>query len=220
MLVLIVQRDKEDICPQSRKHLSTTFQAEKGLKIMEEPPILFTRPEILLHPNVPKPLHGLAPRTLIARAEWDRIRRETYARNNYHCFACGVYRAYDTDRKRFDNEWDESLDCHEFYHIDYDKKTVELIEFVALCKNCHAYVHSGRMQSMYEKGQLDDEDCYIIVNHGDRIISRAGLEKKVQVDSKDYNEEWKEWRLLFNGKEHFSKFLDYWDWYKHYMIGG
>jgi len=146
------------------------------------------------------------------------MRRDAYARNNYHCFACGVYRRYDSDKLRFDDDSGETLDCHEFYKIDYEKKTVELVELVALCKNCHAYVHSGRMNSMYEKGQLDEEDCYIIVSHGDSVLARDGL-KKGLLDDRDYKDEWKEWRLIFDGKEYYSKWVDYFDWYKNYMIG-
>jgi hypothetical protein len=193
----------------------TTEQPQPEL---QQPELLFTRPELLLHPNIVKPLHGLAPRTLMPKKDWDALRREAYARNNYHCHACGVYRAYDVGRLRFDDESGETLDCHEFYKIDYEKKTVELLELVALCKNCHAYVHSGRMSSMYERGQLDEEDCYIIVNHGDSVLARVGLKKGLP-DDKDYKDEWKEWRLIYEGKEHFSKWLDYFDWYKNYMIG-
>ena len=184
----------------------------------QEPPILFTRPELLLHPNIVKPLHGLAPRTLMPKKDWDALRREAYARNNYHCHACGTYRAYDIAKLRFDDESGETLDCHEFYKIDYEKKTVELVELVALCKLCHQYVHSGRMNSQYEKGQLDDEDCYIITSHGDSVLARVGLVKG-KPDDKDYKDEWKEWRLIYEGEEHFSKWIDYWDWYKNYMIG-
>ena len=186
----------------------------------EEPEVLFLRPELLLHPNIPKPLHGLAPRTLIPSKAWTSIRREAYAKNNYHCWACGVYRAYDTDRLRFDDESGETLDCHEFYRIDYKNHIMELVEFVALCKSCHSFVHSGRMNSMYEKGQLDEEDCYIITQHGNRVLTEAGLDPTAkEVDTRDYKKDWKKWRLVLDSVEYFSTMRDEWDWFKKYQIG-
>jgi hypothetical protein len=199
---------------------TNTQESNKSLdQTTEEPPLLFTRPELLLHPNIPKPLHGLAPRTLVKAKEWNEIRREAYGKNNYHCWACGVYRAYDLANLRFDNDFGESLDAHESYTIDYKAKTVELKEIVALCKNCHNYVHSGRLNSMFEKGEVDAEDCWIVYTHGDSVLIDGGLIPINTVDEKTYQEEWGEWKLLFRGKDYGSIWKDYWDWYKHYMIG-
>ena len=185
-----------------------------------EPELLFVRPELLIHPNIPKPLHGIAPRTLMKASEWDKVRREAYAKNNYHCWACGTYRHYDVDKKRFDDPSFETLDCHEFYEIDYEKKRSTLLEFVALCKNCHNYIHSGRMNSMYDKGELNDEDCYIIRSHGDSMLLHHGFGRTsgYAVDNNTYEKEWGEWKLCIDNKEYGSIYCDYWDWYKHYMI--
>jgi hypothetical protein len=184
-----------------------------------EPELLFTRPELLLHPNIPKPLHGLAPRTLVKQSEWTQIRREAYAKNNYHCWACGTYRHYDLALLKFVDD-NGTLDAHESYDIDYENKTVELKEIVALCKHCHNYIHSGRLGSMYDKGQCDEQDCWEIINHGDSVLIDGGLVPYNAVDKNTYQDEWDEWRLIFNGKEHRSRWKDYWDWMKHYMIGG
>lgn len=181
---------------------------------------LFKRPELLLHPNIPKPLHGLAPRTLMSKVAWDAIRRDAYAKNNYCCWACGVHREYDKEKLRFADESGETLDCHEFYRIYYDKKEMELIEFVALCKQCHAFVHSGRLQGEYDKGRVDEEDCWLVFSHGERVLSNGGLDfKQKEVDTNEYRDEWKDWCLVLDGKRHYSKWIDYFDWYKNYMIG-
>jgi hypothetical protein len=191
---------------------------EATVKVVEEPELLFTRPELLLHPNLPKPMHNLAPRTLMKAKEWNEIRREAYARNNYHCWACGRYTAFNTELNKFDNDEGTTLDAHEFYRIDYVNKTVELVEIVALCKLCHDYVHSGRLNAMYEKGEKDEEDCWLVYTNGDSVLIDAGLIPINVVDDKTYQDEWGEWKLLFNGGEYRSKFKDYWDWFKYYNI--
>ena len=185
----------------------------------KEPELLFTRPELLLHPNLPKPLHGLNPRTVMGQKWWNNERRRAYATNNYHCWACGTYRNFNLDLNKFCDDSGESLDAHECYRIDYEKKEVELVEIVAICKNCHQYIHSGRTNSLYEKGVIDEKDCFIVFSHGDSILIDAGLIPCNEVDTNTYQEEWNEWKLIIDGKEHYSKFKDYFEWYKHYMIG-
>ena len=118
----------------------------------------------------------------------------------------------------------ELCDCrfkiiaYDGYKIDYDKKTVELIEVVALCKNCHNYIHSGRYQSMYDGGLLDEEDMFIVSQHGDSVLIDSGLAPCFEQDENDYKDDWNKWRLLFNGKEYGSLYEDYWAWYKEYKI--
>lgn len=197
---------------------SLDLSIESVVEEVLEQPTLFTRPELLNHPNIPKPMHGIAPRTLMKGKEWDEIRREAYARNHYHCHACGKYVAFSKLFNRFDNDEGTTLDAHEFYSIDYDNKSMELVEIVALCKHCHNYIHSGRMQAMYDKGELDEQDCWEITSHGDSILIDGGLAPYTEVDDRDYSEEWDEWKLIFRGKEYKSKFKDYKEWEEHYGV--
>jgi len=187
-------------------------------EVKAEPEVLFTRPELLTHPNIPKPLHGLAPRTLMPIKEWNILRREAYAKNNYHCHACGKYVAFNHELNKFDNEEGTTLDAHEHYEVDYENKKVVLKEIVALCKYCHNYIHSGRMNSMYDKGECDEEDCWTIVTHGDSVLLDSEIIPNNVSDDKDYKEEWSDWIMCWDGEEYPSIWKDYWDWYKHYMI--
>ena len=178
-----------------------------------EPRILFKQPLLLTHPNIPKPLHNLAPRTLMGTKEWNRLRRKAYAKNNYHCFACGIYAEYDLDKQRFK---ELKLHAHESYDIDYDKCEMQLEYIVALCPTCHDYIHSGRMNALYDKGVLDEQDCWGIRTHGDAVLSSVEESVVDKVDSTCYISTWKKWCLILDGKKYFSKFKNFKEWEEYY----
>jgi len=166
------------------------------------------RPEILLHPNIPKPLHGIAPRTILGKDWWDKHRQIAYAKNDYRCWACGVHK---TDAKY--HQW---LEAHEFYEIDYAKGRVVFVELVALCHACHNFIHDGRMVHLVDEGKMDEKQYREILKHGNRILAKAGL---VREDLGGPTAEWGKWRLVLEGKEYKGKWKSYEDWYQHYCGG-
>lgn len=167
-----------------------------------EPPLLFTRPELLIHPTLPEPLHGINPRTLMGQKKWDEERRNCYAINNYHCFACGVFAPYDTEKKKFIFK-DRQLHAHEAYHYDYKKCEVRLNEVVALCPTCHNAIHIQRSQAMFDKGLFDCEDMFIILTNRETVL---GFDK------------WDKWCLIWGDKKVFSQFKNKKEWEEHYAV--
>ncbi|GAF78744.1 unnamed protein product, partial [marine sediment metagenome] len=127
----------------------------------------FIRPELLQHPNIPKSLAGVNPRTIMGKEWWDILRRATYEVNNYHCFACGVPAA-----DAILNQW---LEAHECYEYQWRKKILKYKEVVALCYSCHNFIHSGRLSHLYLDARIGREEARSILLHGLRLLHKAGL---------------------------------------------
>jgi hypothetical protein len=181
----------------------------------------FVWPYILLHPNIPKPLHGLNPRTILGEDWWNITRQEAYKKNNYCCWACGVHKS-----KAKYHQW---LEAHECYEIDYKtgKSTLKMV--AALCHSCHNYVHSGRMNMMLEKGEITRDFFIDICNHGDHLTDsiKSCPEELVFLQRTLYNlaelktqkiatVKWEDWRLILDGKEYKPIHKTYDDWVKFY----
>ena len=90
---------------------------------------------------------------------WDIVRREAYRKNNFCCFACGVF--------QLEAEYKHTLDAHECYTYDYDKFEAYPSEVVALCAACHQFIHWRRMRMRPR--------CRDIILRGLRIVAKAGL---------------------------------------------
>ena len=191
------------------------------------------RPEILTHPNIPKPLHGTAPRVIKGNDWWDYERKKAYRKNNNCCYACGNHKSED----KFHN-W---LEAHEYYNIDYEMGTVELKEIVALCHSCHSFIHSGRLLGEYQAGNISKEKSLYVLRRGIRICLENNLkpffmayfdlgiingysEEKALEFSKQkgwYIEEsdvpWEQWKMIIDGKEYYSRFKNIEEWEKEYL---
>lgn len=162
------------------------------------------RPELLLEPPLPEPLHGLAPRTIKGRAWWDKHRKAAYARMDDCCHACGVHKSRALYRR--------SLEGHESYEIDWENGRMELREIVALCHCCHNYIHSGRLRILLDTGKIDTVKYNRIIEHGNSIV--AGLAEPeplpVMVAA------WDRWVLVVDGDEYPSRFRNRDEWAGYY----
>lgn len=168
---------------------------------------LFKRPELLRHGYIPRPLSGVSPREIMGQEWWDGQRKEAYAGNNGHCWACGVL--------------SDGLDAHEVYEYDYQRAIATFKEVVALCKNCHAFVHLG-----HTKNTESERRFRAVAKHGHRVLKKAGLKASWHVrmfigffdlglvslfiDSDPMPDiqmpPWHKWRMIFEGKEYGPRF--------------
>ncbi len=164
------------------------------------------RPEVLLLPQIPKPLHGLAPRVILGRQWWDKTRQEAYRKCWFHCIACGIHKSQARAHK-----W---LEGHEIYRTDYLIGRMYYIETVPLCHYCHNYIHQGRLQALFEKRQIAQQRYVAILQHGERILASVGLTRDPPYEGP--MAEWSKWRLVI-GKQMFKpKFKSLEEWAAHY----
>ena len=194
-------------------------------------------PELLTHPNIPKPMHGVNPRTAMGQKWWDDSRRRVYAEKNFRCFACGVHKT-EADYHRW-------LECHEDYDIDYANGKMVLKRLVALCPACHGFIHSGRLYALATKGETHRRKALYILGRGLAILREAGLkpfpgtvlvhalltgadlseaEEMAEALGSDWPvgpiAPWAWWRLVIDGKEYPPKFASMAEWSEHYGAAG
>lgn len=124
------------------------------------------RVDILTHPNIPKPLHGINPRTVFGRAWWDRERVKCYEKASQRCEACTTHRSM-----AWPNHW---LEAHEAYDFS-PTGIITFKELVALCPACHKFIHSGLRQVMVSKGEMTELMNMRIQAHGLELLDKAGL---------------------------------------------
>ena len=171
------------------------------------------RPELLLHPNIVKPLHGVNPRTLYGTNWWNRERLKTYKSTNFHCLACGVHKTEAKSR-----QW---LEAHEIYEIDYQKGIATFKEVVPLCNPCHMYIHDGRLNHLLEKGLIHQSKFVMVMKHGDAVLRKAGLERLsheerdlavLALEASGKLARWSDWRLILDGKKYEPIYKTYNEW--------
>ncbi len=167
---------------------------------------------LLLHPSLPPALHGTNPRTVLKKKKpgwWDKVRKEAYAKHDYRCWACGSHKY---DEGSFGRD---VLDAHEYYNIDFTSCIITLHKIVALCPQCHAFIHINMMSKLYDKGELDEQDCWLIVNHGIRTMENQSI-NPTKVPPVYNVEDWNKWHLIIDGESYYSKFSGVDEWREFY----
>ena len=191
--------------------------------------ILF-KPEIICHPNVPRPLHGVAPRVIKGTGWWNKIRKKVYLKYDFHCGACGVHQSR---AKRF-----QRLEAHEFYEVDHYHGIVRVKSLEPLCNYCHSFIHTGRMiNTLSTKQGMGRKTAIAVLNHGFRLCVENDLKcyigaieaaEVLRVELPDglkwyepvenENLKWSDWKMIFDGEEHPARFQSQEEWANHYEL--
>lgn len=72
-------------------------------------------------------------RSVLTPADWDRVRKDAYARAKWQCRICGAK---------------GRLEAHEQWRYDEENALQTLEDVLALCRNCHEVKHVSRTQLM------------------------------------------------------------------------
>lgn len=197
---------------------------------------------IITMPNVPAPLHGCAPRTLLGNSTWDHMRKYCYYNANYKSQISGEDLDGTTNDKR--------CNAHELYSYDYAHGKAYFERAVCISPLEHNFIHSGRMLTMYKRGNPLMSKNYLlkVVENGFKTIHdwnkahpkkkqlRAyatlvdyaytdGIEDEIRelidkYDIKFYKESdaklarWKDWTLKIGNKEYPTPYETPEDWEK------
>lgn len=166
------------------------------------------RPEILTEGQIPQPLHEVAPRNILGQPWWNKTRKAAYASTDFHCVACGIHKSL----ARF-RQW---LEAHEVYEIDYLRGRMYYRETVPLCTCCHSYIHQGRLRWLLDTHRISAERYVAIIQHGDSILRKHGLERKIVEGP---FADWKDWRLVIGRKHYKPKYKSLQDWHRRHPEG-
>lgn len=150
---------------------------------------LFKRPELILHPMLPKDVHEINPRTIKGEEWWNAERLAAYSKNNFCCWACGKHITEMAD-------W---LHGHEAYKYDYGQHTIELEEVVALCVMCHDAIHLGRVQ-LVKPDLVNTIYAWVRENFSTEIF-RDWLNKDLQLEH-EHLTSIEPWWLIIDGKKY------------------
>ena len=160
------------------------------------------KPELLLLPQIPKMMHGLAPRVIMGSVWWNKTRQEAYRSTDWHCEACGV--------PKLSAAYHQWLEGHEVYRTDYVKGRLYYVRTAPLCHFCHNYIHVGRLQWLLDTNKIHHSKFVSIIQHGDQVLASAGLRRPPV-----YNgviAPWSKWRLVLNRKHYKPLYPTYEDW--------
>jgi hypothetical protein len=120
------------------------------------------------------------------------------------------------------HQWVEG---HELYFTDYAAGRAIYLETVPLCHYCHNYIHDGRMIALVGKGEMAQGSYKAIINHGNKVLREAGLEKptwherdaelrKMALEGRVAP--WSKWRLVLFGKLYKPLYATQEAWEQHY----
>lgn len=189
------------------------------------------RPLIAM-PNIPRPLHGVNPRTLLGASTWNRMRRRCYAEANDTCEICG--HKPENLRQRHG---------HEVYEIDYAHGTAKFVKVFCVCSMCHlGCIHTGRALTLWKHGNplyptefllQGAEHAFKLINEYNKDNPKADLraystfldylkhdelrepmEKLIEkYNVKFYSEvedmaEWGDWKLIIGNNEYNTPYAD------------
>lgn len=125
-----------------KEEMNTVTKKDYDIKIVDgwSPPDSDDLRPLVAMPNIPRPLHGVNPRTLLGASTWNHMRKRCYAEADNTCEICG----YKPDNLR-------QRHGHEVYEIDYAHGTAKFVKVFCVCSLCHlGCIHTGRALTLWK----------------------------------------------------------------------
>jgi hypothetical protein len=102
---------------------------------------------------IPQTCWGVNLRTMLKESDWDKIRKDVYAKEKMCCHICNIQC--------------ETLEAHEIWEFSEKKHIQRLVEVIGICKACHSTIHYGLAQRLgHEK---EAKEHFIAVNNCEEI---------------------------------------------------
>lgn len=152
-----------------------------------------TNPYILLDSGPPRALYKVNPRLILGKEWWNSRRKQAYHEFNNCCAACGAMMV--------------KLEAHEIYKIDFKLGKVYLKDVVPCCPDCHSFIHQDLHRALLQKGTLKTSDVIRILNHGKRVLKKAGIRAK-RKDPNESSIKFEDWRMVIEGLEYSPVFTN------------
>lgn len=189
-------------------------------------------------PNVPIPLHFQNPRTIMGKAKWDIMRKRCYMNANYTCEVCGAYlgckncqahEAYEINYTTYTSTFKRLIcicpQCHNAIHsgrtfscyknnergYERDKLLANLKRAARLIQEWnlnHPNEEPLRLFSAYYQWLQDPK----LGKWALPIFNQYGLKLYRPCEEDNVPANWKKWKLVYNGKEYYSKFESIEEW--------
>lgn len=154
---------------KSREHLRMDRLDTNGIDYDIKKVLAWTAPKedgapIIAMPNIPTPIHGLAPRTVLGSGVWNHMRKRCYYMADYKSQISGI-ELDKSDSQRVPN-------AHELYSYNYITGEALFVRAVCISPLEHNFIHSGRMLTMYKKGNPLMPKQYVLkcLENGFKII--------------------------------------------------
>lgn len=132
--------------------------------------------ELLSRPVLHETIFGVAPREIMGESWFKKIKKQVQLEADHHCMICDRYVPHKV------GDW---VCTHEVYHVDKKKKCYTLEKFVGICKECHDYIHMGRLGILYKQGKISEDYFYEVLKKGDELLASINLEK---IENDDFYE--------------------------------
>lgn len=198
---------------------------------------------LLVMPNVPQGLFGLAPRTIMGQSKWNLVRKKACMEHNYTCQISGKYLGHGVPH------------IHECYEYDFKNAKAEFKRLICIDPQMHHFIHSGRLLTLFknkEQGALTKMQMLKIAQDGFALIDRwnrnhpdeeplrvsatflewaKNPELKISMEAlfEAYNvkfaepyvpKRWPIWKLTVGDKEYESPYKSYEMWQQKFSLNG